>query len=76
MKFLYFIFNLHQIIKIYSGKIVAIEGILRMIYLTSDSFVIEMGILLSTLCWAGDRKTGQTGQLQSNIFYHGTFCMF
>ena len=37
--------------------------------LTGDSFVIEMAILLSNLCWAGDRKTGQTGQLQSNIFY-------
>ena len=59
MKFLYFIFNLHQIIKIYSGKIVAIEGILRMIYLTGESFVIEMAILLSNLCWADDRKAGQ-----------------
>ena len=37
--------------------------------LTGDSFVIEMAILLSNLCWAGERKTGQTSQHQSNIFY-------
>ena len=40
-----------------------------MIYWTGDSFVIEMAILLSNLCWAGERKTGQTSQHQSNIFY-------
>ena len=30
---------------------------------------IEMAILLFKLCWAGDRKTGQTGQLQIYLLY-------
>ena len=36
--------------------------------LTGDSFVIEMAILLSKVCWAGERKQGKTGQLQSIFF--------
>ena len=29
----------------------------------------KLDILLSNLCWASDRRTGQIGQHQSNIFY-------
>ena len=47
-----------------------------MIYWTGDRFVIEMAILLSILCWVRERKTGQTSQLQSNIFYRRIFFSF
>ena len=50
----------------------AVKATYRRIFaddITGNSFVIEMAFLQSNLCWAGDRKTRQTSQLQSNIFY-------
>ena len=50
----------------------AVKATYRRIFaddITGNSFVIEMAFLQSNLWWAGDRKTRQTSQLQSNIFY-------